>query len=312
MLASSFLENVALSNGERKIYTIIVEEAEFETIYWLLKFCYTNWLLFRDEDDPRMAMDGVGIGWSAKWLHSRGGEWDWKTFQRDDSASNDTRSVASGDSLSSVVDPGPPSTGKQDNHQLGPTPNVQPTSASSTGSRNLSSSNKGSPQPSSSRPIATPRRTTPSSNTPTSSSISGALRTKPVLIPVATTSFSPTARSGYPISPRAGRQHPLTPVSAPDPHPHPAPAPRPASALSMYQVAHRYAMPSLATLALEHMMATITPQSSFALLLASSVWDELHALVEVGFTLKVEEWGIEGGKTLMSIFRRLRSPASQN
>jgi hypothetical protein len=41
-------------------------------------------------------------------------------------------------------------------------------------------------------------------------------------------------------------------------------------------------MPGLATLALEHMMTTITPQSCFALLLASVVWDELHSLVEVG------------------------------
>jgi hypothetical protein len=49
----------------------------------------------------------------------------------------------------------------------------------------------------------------------------------------------------------------------------------------MYQVAHRYAMPGLASLALEHMMSTITPQSSFPLLLATSVWVELRSLVEV-------------------------------
>ena len=40
-------------------------------------------------------------------------------------------------------------------------------------------------------------------------------------------------------------------------------------------------MLGLASLALEHMMSTITPEASFALLLASSTWDELHALVEV-------------------------------
>ena len=62
---------------------------------------------------------------------------------------------------------------------------------------------------------------------------------------------------------------------------HPTPPPAPASALSMYQVAHRYGMPGLGALALEHIVATITPQSSFAVLLASATWDELHALVEV-------------------------------
>jgi hypothetical protein len=42
-------------------------------------------------------------------------------------------------------------------------------------------------------------------------------------------------------------------------------------------------MPHLAALALEHIMSTITPQSSFALLLATSLWEELHGLVEVCF-----------------------------
>jgi len=86
-------------------------------------------------------------------------------------------------------------------------------------------------------------------------------------------------------------------------------------------------MPGLASLALEHMMATITPQSCFALLLASVVWDELHSLVEdfvvdrwseVQASEEFErgcaevaagEWGADGGKTLMALLRRLRSPA---
>ena len=66
-----------------------------------------------------------------------------------------------------------------------------------------------------------------------------------------------------------------------DPHAHPTRAPAAASALSVYQVAHRYGLPGLGALALEHIVATITPRSSFAVLLASAPWDELHSLVEV-------------------------------
>lgn len=55
----------------------------------------------------------------------------------------------------------------------------------------------------------------------------------------------------------------------------------------MYQVAHRYGMPALANLALEHMMSTLTPQSSFALLLATSAWDELRSLIEVSSDFSV-------------------------
>lgn len=86
------------------MFTVVVEEADFETIYWLLKYCYANWLLFKEIDDPRAAVEGVGRGWSANWLHARGGEWDWKTFPKhgpvdDYAAAADTRSVASGESF---------------------------------------------------------------------------------------------------------------------------------------------------------------------------------------------------------------------
>lgn len=55
----------------------------------------------------------------------------------------------------------------------------------------------------------------------------------------------------------------------------------------MYHVAHRYGMPALSGLALEHMLSTLTPESSFALLLASSTWEELRSLVE---DYIVEKW----------------------
>jgi hypothetical protein len=86
----------------------------------------------------------------------------------------------------------------------------------------------------------------------------------------------------YANSPQRPRPRASAAPSSGDPHAHPTSTPPPASALSVYQIAHRYELPGLATLALEHMMTTITPQSCFALLLASVVWDELHSLVEVG------------------------------
>ena len=46
-------------------------------------------------------------------------------------------------------------------------------------------------------------------------------------------------------------------------------------------------MHTLANLALEHMMSAITPQTSFALLLASSAWDDLRGMVE---DYVVEKW----------------------
>jgi hypothetical protein len=87
--------------------------------------------------------------------------------------------------------------------------------------------------------------------------------------------------SHYANSPQRPRPRISATPSSGDPHAHPTSTPPPASALSVYQIAHRYELPGLATLALEHMMTTITPQSCFALLLASVMWDDLHSLVEV-------------------------------
>lgn len=264
MLASSFSENMSPVAGERKIYTIIVEEADFETIYWLLKFCYANWLLFREQDDPRTAMDGIGTGWSTKWSSLRGGEWDWKIFHKDDSAISDTRSVASGETRLSASEPiqpnnQPPAPSSASTSRPAP-PNPKPCMVTPSTPQGTSTSS---------------RRTIPGSSSTIAANNSTAVsRPKPVTMP-----YSPS-HSGHTLSSRAGRQYPST-VLIPDPHPHPTPTPGPASALSMYQIAHRYAIPGLATLALEHMMSTLTPQSSFALLLATSVWDELHLLVEV-------------------------------
>ncbi|KAF9006518.1 hypothetical protein BDQ17DRAFT_1351883 [Cyathus striatus] len=312
MFSSAFSENSGLA-GDRKFYTVIVEEADFETIYWLLKYCYANWLLFKDIDDPKAAVDGVGVGWSAKWLNASDGEWDWKTFPKCDPGDDytlDNRSAASGDSL-----PANSTIGGTSTTSINKAPTVPGARTSST-KHNITASTSKSTTAATRRsaPLPVPSSLTVSVNRDDLNS-----RSKPISIG-GSSNRSPTAP--YSVSPRATRQS----VHAPDPHLHPTPAPPPASALSMYQVAHRYAMPTLANLALEHMMATITPQSSFALLLATSVWNDLHTIVQdyvidkwddVSASEEFEqccqevaagEWGPDGGKALTAVFRRLRSP----
>ncbi|KAF7332287.1 BTB domain-containing protein [Mycena kentingensis (nom. inval.)] len=268
MLSSSFAES-KVTHGDRKLFTIVVEEADFETIYWLLKYCYANWLQFKENDDPRLAVEGIGAGWSARWLSARGGEWDWKTFTKisgDEGTVTDARSA---------------------------TKRAFPNSLSLF----------------STELAACPAQDVLQYNEHFSS-IGNVVQLNSSAQP--TYSHDGNAFFGWYFTLKA------------DPHPHPTPAPPPASALAMYQIAHRYAMPALASLALDHMMSTITPSSAFGLLLATSVWDELHSLVMDYVTEKWEdvstspefeiccrevsggEWGPEGGKTLMGLFRRLR------
>ncbi|KAF6762143.1 hypothetical protein DFP72DRAFT_1061420 [Ephemerocybe angulata] len=318
MLTSSFSENTALSHGERKTHTIVVEEAEFETIYWLLKYCYANWLLFKQHDDPHAAAEGVGAGWSAKCLNHRESEWEWMTFHKSGHY-DDARSAASGDSVALAPVSRSTSRKSAEEHAV---PINPPLHLSTTRPSNTKSTLTTGASGPSRQPTTGPRRSTSNTAAGVSSPAgpsSAPGRSKPIPVPVSTSGF-PTG-SHYPTSPRVTRGNP-------DPHPHPTPAPPPASALAMYQVAHRYSMRSLSVLALEHIMSTITPDTCFAMLLASYAWDELHSLVEdyaiekwdeVSVSEEFErccnevaagEWGADGGTTLMSVFRRLRSPSA--
>ncbi|TBU33177.1 hypothetical protein BD309DRAFT_857684 [Dichomitus squalens] len=324
MLSSSFNENSStLLPGERKVYTIVVEEADFVTIYWLLKWVYANWVLFRKDDDPRQAVDGIGAGWSARDFCSPGvaDEWGWKVFHKGGSSDGHSRAVSDARSVTSGAS----------GRSTGDAPREKPKELRVTGSSTTSGMRAGGPSSSKStaaRSPTTPRR-------PSHGPSGGNTPTMPVPMPNPTSPSGPSSRAPkvvpVPLSPSAPhyshKQRARSTASTVDPHPHPTPAPQPASALSMYQVAHRYGMPGLGTLALEHIVSTITPQSSFAVLLASTTWDELHSLVEDYIVDKWDEvsvsdeferccqevangeWGPEGGKTLMALFRRLRSPS---
>lgn len=277
MLSSAFAEGVEPPSGERKVYTVVVEEADFETMYWLLKYCYTNWLLFKRQDDPRAAVEGIGAGWSVKWLAFRNGEWDWKTFHKSgtgDENLTDTRSATSGESLSAATAGMSRSTsGTSEAFQQSTMSAVVNSTATGT------SLAKAPPSTSSRQPSRRPTSGSTTLPVPVAAS-SGPTRPKPDSTAVSASRFAPPSKH-YPISPRTSRPQQASIISTYDPHPHPSPAPPPASALSMYQVAHRYTMPGLANLALEHMLTTITPQTSFALLLATTTWEELHTLVQV-------------------------------
>ncbi|KAF8478810.1 hypothetical protein JB92DRAFT_3045758 [Gautieria morchelliformis] len=325
MLTSSFSENVNVPSGDRKIYEIVVEEADFVTIYWLLKYCYANWVLFKEHDDPRASVDRMGEGWSAKWLSNRsGGEWDWKRFSkagfyddasagsRDDEGNDrsvrSTGSPVGGRTPSSSQGKRPPSAGRGVSMPTSPAPSSSRISSRLTmpgagGRAGVTGQSVNSPQgvPNSSKASST-RQSSASST-----------RAAPVSGPGYT----------YPVSPRQMRQQQQH--NTLDPHPHPTPPPPPGSALSIWLTAHRYAMPGLSSLALTHMMNTIQPSTAFSLLLATSRWEELHILVEDYIVdqwdlacnseeferccqeVAMGEWGPEGGKTFAALFRRLRS-----
>ena len=296
MLSSSFSENAnSVRPGERKVYTVVLEEADFVTIYWLLKWIYANWVTFRSEDDPRLAIEGIGAGWSAKWLNTSGkGEWEWKKFTRghpgeDLSASrSDARSVASATESAGSGEVKGETKGVTESQTV--FSNMAGSSATlrtgSTPSRHAGPTTGPSQTKLQSRQQLTTSHTTPKrSNTSTdgpTKPTSGVSNT-PIPATASVNTHQTTSSAGF--TPNSQRYSTVRQTSIPDPHPHPTLEPPPASALSVYRIAHRYDLGGLASLALEHMMTMITPEHCFSLLLATSVWEELHGLVQVGASL---------------------------
>ena len=295
MLSSSFLENAnSIRPGERKVYTVVLEEADFVTVYWLLKWIYANWLTFRTEDDPRLAIEGTGAGWSAKWLNTSGkGEWEWKKFTRSQpgedmsvsrsdarSVGSATESAASGDIKGKTKGVTEPQVAFSNTTSSSTTPRTGSTPSRNSGPSSGTSPTKSQPRQQLTTNHSLSRRSNTSTDGPTKST--SGVSNSPLPAPTPVSPHQATASTGFTNSQRYSvvRQ-----TSVPDPHPHPTPEPLPASALSVYRLAHRYDLDGLASLALEHMMSTITPEYCFSLLLASSAWDELHGLVQASPSL---------------------------
>ena len=139
----------------------------------------------------------------------------------------------------------------------------------------------------------------------------------------------PRSLSGRTSSGSLNATSPVTevPPSQTDPHVHPASPPAPASALAIFKLAHRYNMSDLSDLASAHLVASLTPTSAFPVLLATSMYQHLHARVTkyvynnweaVSNTPEFErccdevstgEWGSEAGKALRTFMKSLVSPA---
>jgi hypothetical protein len=244
----------------------------------------------------------MGQGQSAKWLPSsyaqglgqspssstrQAGEWDWQTLYRIDTPSEagsigqSLRSLilddanpegASGHAQTSSQGSGEPEAIAQELSPRTPTATTPRASVRTASTAGASVRRGGGGKASSGIPGPSTRGAAPGT------SGGGTFR-------AGSTGFAPvsphTPRYPHPHSHSHSHPHPhtLAPRPQPDPHPHPTPSPPPASALAVYQTAHRYALPGLAQLALTHLLGTITPRRAFALLLATRVWDELHALV---------------------------------
>ncbi|KAJ1018544.1 hypothetical protein NDA16_004826 [Ustilago loliicola] len=350
MLGSDFSEGISRSYGAeansgfaaRNVRTLRIPDADFVTTYWFLRYLYTEDIQFADKEDVRSATLDEDWAKGSDLGHLTTGSLsgdaglrapqhdlliDWTPISQledfDDFGMECNEAAQT--SMSFSMTRGQPSSSPVDHNSY--VPLVSPSNATTSGSLRQRSSATGfgaaisasihagsrgstlSPPASPSGAVTTPAPATGAAgkhHTNDESSRGGSSGARRTL-----------SNASVDARPPAGTH---------DPHEHPCSDPGPASALSIFKLAHRYHMQDLSRLASLHMVATLTPQSAFPMLLATSMYTELHTRIKtyvyqhwhlVSHTEEFERccdevsvgmWGANAGKTMRAFVKSLVSP----
>ena len=258
LLHGGFSESEVVRRGESRFTPIVVEDADYNTVYWMLRFVYTNSLDFADVEDVRGLMrqtqlcraEVIKALTAGSPLYMGPGEWDYRRLPMEGEEMDD---AFDGRTVRSVS-----STGTRVSHVsgLGPSSSISQRKASiSPATTPTSKASRLPPKPPTASKIARPSSTTPRP----------AARTPSLASP---STLTPSTNPKSQVSPQSNAataalatKHFVSRHTEPDPHAHPGQAPPPASALSIYMLAHRYRLESLELLAKDHILAQMTAEN---------------------------------------------------
>lgn len=309
LLVHSDYFKATLSGGfaegsQAPVTTLLVEDAAFNTVYWVLRWLYTDEILFSNVDSVRTVMAQVRVDTAIARRVLQLESWEYASLipeeEVDDADIRTVRSTSSvGTAASGRLSPGArsaASVASTSSPRRGPAPPIPSSSSSSTSTprppRPKSSSPTSATQPRLSRPpAAVPRIAT----TPASGSTAAAAGRKmgPQTSPVAAGGSGASAPTSPPCArnfiPRRSHAPP------PDPHKHPTKPPAPPSPLAVFFLAHRYGLEDLQVLARDALLRNLTPDTCIAALLATYAFGDLHAAV-MDYVVSGMEWKESGLK----------------
>jgi len=263
-------------NG-RRVKTLRIKDADFTTIYWLLRYLYLEEVEFVASEDVRCAAlddEWMMVGQVPADESGQKAVWQWTPLSQLE-CSNDERQVQeyrvqvqsehparyphSSDQGRSVSRHGQSNLGQGSTGSAGGGP-LSPTS---------SLGHHGSTSPNQARPgiphemYGNYQRRTGSEwearNTPSKS------HSNQELTPSTIGHESHSSRHQSLLM---------------DPHQHPCAKPTPASALALYRLAHRYHQQGLVHLSKTQLISSLTPQTAFPTLLATNLYDDLYEHVK--------------------------------
>ncbi|BEJ17298.1 hypothetical protein CspHIS471_0606990 [Cutaneotrichosporon sp. HIS471] len=302
--------------SDAAVTTLIVDDAAFNTVYWVLRWLYTDEVLFSATDSVRSVMGQVRVDCTSARRLLNSESWEYAPLEEEDDV--EARTVRSVSSVGTA-----PSVGRRSPRH----PPVASTASEGSGSRRPSatSTSSANPQTTPRPPISRNKSSSPVSTIPRVANTTR--KPPPPSVVVKSAAKSP---STAPTSPAAvGRSPyptgaPRRPGPPPEPHKHPTLPPTPPSPLAVFFLAHRYGLDELQSLARDALLRQLTPDSCVTALLATYAFTELHQAVmdyvtdhwaEVCASPDLERcyqevsagvWGEnDGGQVLLGLTRRL-------
>jgi len=283
---------------DRRIETIYCNDADFQTLYWLLRYIYCNELELSSEKPLIDVVKGMDMANDPKARRLMGqddtlpiaNEWGWH---------HSLDGVAGSDALSDISDQGRRDhTGARRSESAMSVDSgnqfTQSLAHSWTGSSHLSPNNvsAGIAPLSARASTAASRARFSAGKSEQINTSSGRTKLKPasrvatVLFPDDTSSSPAGAASQILHSPthvnhqmtafKAGTTDASPTAHTEDPHPHPAIPPPPASSFAIYVLAHQYTLSGLQEMAQAALLKELTPTTACGLLLASYKYKDLY------------------------------------
>ncbi|TXT16001.1 hypothetical protein VHUM_00504 [Vanrija humicola] len=313
-----------MEGADSSLRTLVVDDASFNTLYWVLRWLYTDEILFSSVESVRNVMSQYAVEAEAVQKLFALESWDYLAVG--DSEEPDERLDLPGAKRGSGVSD---CTGRRSPSSLSvssvaSSSTVAAISNATTAPRRGSTSALATPTPRGALAKASPskRATSPRLGTGSGQSSRKPPRS-PDTAPTSPMGIGRVAYSGSATGPR--RSHPTQQA---DPHSHPTEPPPSPSPLAVFILAHRYGLDELQALARDAVLRHLTRDTCVAALLATYHFSDLHGAIldyvtdnwaEVSASPELDRcyqevsagvWGEhDGGQVLLGLTRRLTGVA---
>lgn len=267
-----------IEGTDSNLRTLVVDDAGFSTLYWVLRWLYTDEILFSTAESVRNVMSQFAVEAEAvrKLLALESWEYLAVGGSEEQDEPSDIRTKRSSGVSDSAAAGGRRSPSSLSVSSVASSSTTAAAISNATATRRGSGSALATPTPRGALAKASPSKRPTSPRLPAGSGQQPSRKPpkSPDTAPTSPMGIGRVAYSGSATGPR--RSHPSPPS---DPHSHPTEPPPSPSPLAVFILAHRYGLEELQALARDAVLRHLTTDTCVAALLATHHFSDLHGAI---------------------------------